>query len=62
MAIVRRKETFTDSIRSPLSYMQALKEEYIVRFVDKCIMYLVKDMICLKFLAVNSIVIPLRYI
>lgn len=61
-AVLRCKATFTDMMRSLLSYARATEENYGVRSVDVRIVDIVGDMKYLGLLAANSRTTYIRYV
>lgn len=61
MAIVRRKATFTDKMRSILGYERTSVKGYGVHFVDVRIMYIVEDKMSSNVFHANSKAICKRY-
>lgn len=41
----RREATFTETMKSMLSYVREFEEIYAVYFVDVCIVHMVEDMV-----------------
>lgn len=60
--IVRHKATFIDHQQSILSDAQVFGEDYSVRFINVCKMYIVYDVMSSNFLSANSKAIYSRYI